>query len=215
MKALRFKLSGRTACFRRAEFNAYAYFTYNNIHKPALLGMLGAILGYGGYSQQKKEEQYPEYYQRLKEIKVSIVPLNSNRNLVVREQWLENPCWYIYILDDGSHEYNKLKEFLLEGKAFYIPYLGKNDHTAQITETTIVDMESSESRYIDSIVVGDNVKYGKKIIGKYMVKETVPVKLDEEYNFAVYEKSFYTNLEYDRDTIDMIYSDGKYRLFFF
>ena len=70
MKALRFKLSGRTACFRRAEFNAYAYFTYNNIHKPALLGMLGAILGYGGYSQQKKEEQYPEYYQRLKEIKV-------------------------------------------------------------------------------------------------------------------------------------------------
>ena len=48
-----------------------------------------------------------------------------------------------------------------------------------------------------------------------MVKETVPVKLDEEYNFAVYEKSFYTNLEYDRDTIDMIYSDGKYRLFFF
>lgn len=238
MKALRFKLSGRTACFRRAEFNAYAYFTYNNIHKPALLGMLGAILGYGGYSQQKKEEQYPEYYQRLKEIKVSIVPLNSNkgvfskkiqafnnsvgyaltngsRNLVVREQWLENPCWYIYILDDGSHEYNKLKEFLLEGKAFYIPYLGKNDHTAQITETTIVDMKSSESRYIDSIVVGDNVKYGKKIIGKYMVKETVPVKLDEEYNFAVYEKSFYTNLEYDRDTIDMIYSDGKYRLFFF
>ena len=128
-----------------AEFNSYTYFTYNNIHKPALLGMLGAILGYGGYSQQKEEDTYPEYYQRLNEIKVSIVPVNNNYgvfskkiqvfnnsvgyasfedggNLVVREQWLENPCWYIYILDDGSQEYNKLKEFLLEGKAFYIPY---------------------------------------------------------------------------------------------
>ena len=78
MKALRFKLSGRTACFRRAEFNSYTYFTYNNIHKPALLGMLGAILGYGGYSQQKEEDTYPEYYQRLNEIKVSIVPVNNN-----------------------------------------------------------------------------------------------------------------------------------------
>ena len=100
---------------------AYTYFTYNNIHKPALLGMLGAILGYGGYSQQKEEDTYPEYYQRLNEIKVSIVPVNNNYgvfskkiqvfnnsvgyasfedggNLVVREQWLENPCWYIYIL---------------------------------------------------------------------------------------------------------------------
>ena len=241
MKALRFKLSGRTACFRRAEFNSYTYFTYNNIHKPALLGMLGAILGYGGYSQQKEEDTYPEYYQRLNEIKVSIVPVNNNYgvfskkiqvfnnsvgyasfedggNLVVREQWLENPCWYIYILDDGSQEYNKLKEFLLEGKAFYIPYLGKNDHTAQITETTIVDVESSESEYIDSIVVGDNVKYGEEIEGmeaEYLVKEKVPVAMDSLYNSAIYKKSFYTNLEYDRDTIDMVYSDGKYRLFFF
>ena len=40
--------------------------------------MLGAILGYGGYSQQKEEDTYPEYYQRLNEIKVSIVPVNNN-----------------------------------------------------------------------------------------------------------------------------------------
>ena len=46
-------------------------------------------------------------------------------------------------------------------------------------------MESSESEYIDSIVVGDNVKYGEEIEGmeaEYLVKETVPVAMDSLYN---------------------------------
>ena len=136
MKAICFKLSGKTACFRKPDVNVYAYFTYNNIHKPALLGLLGAVIGLGGYTQLfeknrdlKKgslgyDDGYPEFYEKLQYLKVSITPLAPNGyfskkiqvfnnsvgyasfeqggNLVVLEQWLENPAWQIMILDDGK-----------------------------------------------------------------------------------------------------------------
>ena len=46
MKALCFTLKGKTAFFKKPEVNSYVYFTYGNIHKIALLGVFGAILGY-------------------------------------------------------------------------------------------------------------------------------------------------------------------------
>jgi CRISPR-associated protein Cas5h len=42
------------------------YLTFNMLHKPALLGILGAILGFAGY---KKNEELPEYYVKLKDLK--------------------------------------------------------------------------------------------------------------------------------------------------
>ena len=53
MEILRFNLSGKNAFFKKREVNTFCYFTYGNIHKVALLGMFGAILGYGGYTQMK------------------------------------------------------------------------------------------------------------------------------------------------------------------
>lgn len=242
MKSLKFKLSGKFACFRKAEFNSYAYFTYGNIHKPALLGLLGAILGYGGYSQQRDEDEYPEYYEKLRKLKIGIEPLHKygneafskksqvfnnstgcaskerGGNLVVKEEWLENPCWNIYILDDESSEYNKLKEFILEGKAVYIPYLGKNDHMAEISDASVVEVYPSDSEYIDSIVVGNNVKYSNdndKWEKVRLVKEFAPVAMDSLYNFAIYKQTVCTNCKYDRNTVDNVYSDGEKQIFFF
>ena len=40
MEAVRFTLSGRTAFFKKPEVNAYYYFTYSQIHKIALMGVL-------------------------------------------------------------------------------------------------------------------------------------------------------------------------------
>ena len=90
MKAISFELGGKTACFRKPDVNVYAYFTYNNIHKPALLGLLGAIIGLGGHTQLHDENRgkkpseltynhnYPEFYKKLQHLKVSIVPLAPN-----------------------------------------------------------------------------------------------------------------------------------------
>ena len=51
MEALKFTLSGNGAFFKDNVINT-VYLTYGNIHRVALLGMFGAILGYGGYGKQ-------------------------------------------------------------------------------------------------------------------------------------------------------------------
>lgn len=164
MRILRFTLSGRTAFFKKPETNTYLYFSYGNIHKVALMGMFGAILGYRGYDylierkQKKKTEieaSVPEFYEKLKDIKISIAPntkyghiqkkiqsfnnsvgyasKEQGGNLIVKEQWLEKPTWDIYVLIDCS-ESQKLEKAMKDGTCIYIPYLGKNDHFADIKD---------------------------------------------------------------------------------
>ena len=43
MKALKFTLSGETAFFKKPDVNTYLYFTYGNIHKIALLGLIPLV----------------------------------------------------------------------------------------------------------------------------------------------------------------------------
>ena len=64
MEILKFTLKGKTAFFKMPDVNSYVYFSYGNIHKPALLGIFGAVMGYKGYNHQGKED-YPEYYEKL------------------------------------------------------------------------------------------------------------------------------------------------------
>ena len=106
MRAISFKLSARTACFRKPDVNVYAYFTYNNIHKPALFGLLGAIIGLGGHTQLhnenrgKKQNQleynhgYPEFYEKLQHLKVSITPLAPNGYFSKKIQVFNNSVGY-------------------------------------------------------------------------------------------------------------------------
>lgn len=41
--------------------------------------MFGAVLGYKGYNQMTKEEDLPEFYERLKKLKVGIEPKEGSR----------------------------------------------------------------------------------------------------------------------------------------
>ena len=50
MKVLKFNLSGKFAFFKNEVMNDM-YDTYPHIHKPSLLGLFGAMLGYNGYAQ--------------------------------------------------------------------------------------------------------------------------------------------------------------------
>ncbi|MGL4991680.1 MAG: CRISPR-associated protein Cas5, partial [Sarcina sp.] len=51
MEVLKFRLFGETAFFKKPDVNSNVYFTYGSIHKVALLGMFGAIIGYSGYNK--------------------------------------------------------------------------------------------------------------------------------------------------------------------
>ncbi|WP_303865038.1 type I-B CRISPR-associated protein Cas5b [Alkalibaculum bacchi] len=240
IRAIKFRLSGRSAMFKKPDVNSYAYFTYNNIHKVALLGLLGAIIGLKGYTHQTSD--YPEFYEKLSSLKVAIVPdlekkgifskkiQNFNNsvgyasseqggNLIVREQWLEDPQWDIYILEDSSEDYNKIKRNLQEGKTEYIPYLGKNDHPAVIDDVAEVRLHREDTNFIDSLVVTDKIVLGNKTKKtrevSYIFKEVVPTGMNKDFNFYEYKQSCLTNLDYIGLVDGFVYSHENYNLFFF
>ena len=81
METVKFTLSGQTAFFKKPDVNEYCYFTYGHIHKVALLGILGAIVGYTGYGTKlqdvKKEKNliYLSYSMKFLTDKFCIVTL--------------------------------------------------------------------------------------------------------------------------------------------
>jgi CRISPR-associated protein Cas5h len=230
MRGLTFRLSGKTAFFKKPDANTFAYFTYNNIHKVALLGILGAIVGLKGYNQMKSDDegiypQYPEFYEKLRGLEISIAPLSSRGyfskkiqvfnnsvgyaseesggNLIVREQWLEEPKWEVFLLENNAIDpkiYKMLEDYILNGKSEYLPYLGKNDHIAKIDNTKIIELNKNEHpTYINSLFPLDEVKLDDELTfddnNPFLIKEMLPVALNEKYNFYELRELVFTNLE--------------------
>lgn len=257
MEALKFTLEGKTGFFKRPDVNSNLYFTYGHIHKVALLGVFGAILGYGGYNQKnskyrgqktiKDKSKLPEFYEKLKELKIAIIPNNKNGvigkklnifnnsvgyasqeqggNLIVREQWLENPSWDIYVLLDNK-EAEKISEAMINKNYVYLPYLGKNDHIANILNCEILDCcKCNETNYIDSFFKKNTYKLSKKPSNKeesvlddfeddfeekekeipYKYEEVLPTALNEETMMYETESLVYTNSYLEKQQDNLIY----------
>lgn len=170
MEIIKFTLSGKTAFFKMPDVNSYLYFSYGQIHKISILGILGAILGYEGYNQQGTKK-FPEFYEKLKNLKISIIPSVGNGifkkkiqtfnnsvgyasfeeggNLIVKEEWLEDVSWDILILNDNKSPeeaeiLSELKKRLLNLHFEYNIYLGKNDHFANLGDVEILKCENIE-----------------------------------------------------------------------
>jgi CRISPR-associated protein Cas5h len=139
---------------KKPDTNDPIYLTFNMLHKPALLGILGAILGEKGF---QKQGELPEYYKKLKNLKISIAPLEEDDkayhdngnftktiikynnttglaseeeggNLMITEQALIKPAFKCWILIDIEKEIEaKLYSYLKNNQAEYLPYMGKNE----------------------------------------------------------------------------------------
>lgn len=235
MKVLKFKLGGETAFFKKPDVNTFLYFTYSNIHKIALLGILGAIVGYKGYNQMKKDDIYPEFYQKLKDIKIAIEPEEKSRgsfskkvqtfnnsvgyasqeqggNLIVKEQWLEKPSWNIYILLD-CEEAEKVFEYITSYRSTFIPYLGKNDHIANITDIEIYEEVTRECKIknIHSLCPKSYVDFSDECDNEeeeiYKYQEKLPIMLNKITNMYEFETFIFTNM-----VVEGIKSDDIYRI---
>lgn len=127
---------------RKPDTNDGISMSYNMLHKPALLGIFGAILGLEGY---QKRGVLPEYYQKLKDLKLGIEPLdhqngnytkttivytntvgyaNKDGNFIAYENTLIKPSFRVYV---AVKEGDPLFVYLKNRQAEYIPYLGKNE----------------------------------------------------------------------------------------
>lgn len=247
MDVLRFTLSGKHAFFKKPEVNSYYYFTYGNVHKVALLGMFGAVLGYGGYNQmrQEKDREYPEFYERLSDLKIAVIPSASGGrkangfipkriqsfnnsvgyaskeqggNLIVNQQWLETPCWEIYVMLD-CEEARKLSQAFLSHRCVYVPYLGSNDHPADFSDVDVVEgslvsdpeLERIHSFFIDGTAELD-LEDDDTVPFKYT--EYLPVSLTRETNMYELEKFIFTNLPVTAHTCQ-VWRIGKKHIVFY
>ena len=252
MKALKFKLSGKSAFFKKPEVNTYCYFTYGNIHKVALLGIFGSIIGYNGYgdvknfmqdTKRKKKQplkpSYPDFYEKLVSLKIAITPLTKTGvinkkvqrfnnsvgyasaeqggNLIVKQQWLENPAWQIYLLLDSPLAV-QIKDKIAAHQCEYYPYLGSNDHFADITDISVEQLQEVQPEYLklNCLAMQDNFSvrvlsgyekrklYYQGIKDVYMTfkyQETLPYELDAYTNNYILKNFIYTD--------DYLSSKGK------
>lgn len=168
MKLISFDLKADFAFFRKPDTNATINLSYNIIHRPAILGILGAIIGLEGY---KEKGEWPQYYEALKDVGVGIEPLNHDKgnyaktsikysntvgyankgsNLLPEELTLVNPEYRLFLLLDEKKElHQKLSNYIQSGNAEYIPYLGKNEFSAWWNPTSYKEYHFSEK------VIGD------------------------------------------------------------
>jgi len=133
---------------KKPDTNEPAYLTFNMLHKPVLLGILGAIIGLEGFKEKGK---LPEYYEKLNDLKIGIQPLNHENgnfqkttltynnttgmaskeqggNLMITEQTLVAPAFRCYFLLDMNNElHQKIDSNLSNYNAEFLPYLGKNE----------------------------------------------------------------------------------------
>jgi CRISPR-associated protein Cas5h len=146
-----FDLQAGFGVFKKPDVNEGMQLTFNMLHKPALLGILGSIAGLKGY---EKKGEFPEYYRLLQSLQIGIEPLegwhergnftktvikytntvgyaNAGMNLLVTEQTLHKPAYRCYLLLDTDLPLQALlHERILAGEAEYLPYFGKNECSA-------------------------------------------------------------------------------------
>lgn len=167
-KIIAFDIEADFGMFKKPDVNNPAYFTFNIIPKPTLLGVLGAIIGLGGYSQMNENDDYPEFYKELKGLPIGLVPYGNkgvyqkrvikynntvgyaNKDggtLNIVEQTLINPKYKIYIGLDLSNKYHKrLNDYLtsIPVEYEYIPYMGKDEFKLNICNVKSFEKSTNE-----------------------------------------------------------------------
>lgn len=250
---IKFELSSRFGIIKKPDSNE-TYYTYNFPHKIMILGLLGAIIGLNGYNYYslmkllgKDVDELPEFYTRLKNLNIGIVPKFEDKNfskkiqtfnnsvgyaskevgnnLIVKEQWLEKPYWDIYIMDNNTDEYKIIKDYLINKKCKYIPYIGKNEHFANIENVEIKSATKGKVEKIDSIIDEDLLEYidefeeffafNYKKDKQFQYKEVLPTTLNSKIGYNNFKSFIYTNKKVNIKVSDKIYSiDGKNVYFF-
>ena len=180
---LSFDIKSDFGFLKKPDTNEPMYLTFNMIHKPFVLGLLGAILGERGF---QKNEVLPDYYLKLKDTQIGIKPLNDEKgnfqktvikynngvgyasketggNLIITEQTLVKPSYRIYLLTNNQELVRRIQNY----EAEFLPYLGKNDFSLWWENVQVHDYEEfepQESFKVSSLFIKQTtVKDGKEI----------------------------------------------------
>lgn len=231
-KLISFDLYADMGFLKKPDINEKIYLTYNMLHKPAVLGILGAIAGIEGFT---KNNELPKYYQALKHIPLGIKPIgkgsdngnfaknvttytnttgfaNTDGNLIVSEQTLINPAYRIFLLLNINNEIEQiLFEHICNQKAAYIPYLGKNDYSAwwdklNVKEYTFKGFEGGNDFKIETIFIKENPLVNKLVEHKAKFRRNLSFL---NGTFMYFEKLpiAYNEVLFQYDYADFAYTD--------
>jgi len=203
MEAIKFDLYGKYAFFKNPESNLGTEFSFEHIHKPVILGIIGAIVGLNGKStiNISKIVSVPEYYKILKNIKIAIVPkkpifnkyietitnstgfANKNSTQIITKKILQDVKWTIYIAKDSIDKeiYEKLFKLLDKHESSYPLYLGNNNYKARIANVEIVNIERYKGKLEEMLI--DSIFPQEVILENY--EECITDDIDP-YNLTVY-----------------------------
>ncbi|MBK9377676.1 MAG: type I-B CRISPR-associated protein Cas5 [Saprospiraceae bacterium] len=190
--------------FRKPDANNTVNLSYNIAHKPAILGILGAIIGLEGYKEKGK---MPKYYDKLNQIGIGIAPLghengnfqktvikysntvgyaNKGETYLTEEATLINPSYRVYLLIDLENENEaKLYEYLQNGFSEFIPYFGKNEHFAWWEKESFKEYEfqiydeNNDDIFVKTVFIKENI-----------VKDSKAEPVFDVFSFMVEEKPY-------------------------
>ena len=128
-------------------------------------------------------------------------------NLIVKEQWLEDVEWDIFIKMEDTDIHKELKERMENYKFEYTIYLGKNDHLATINNVEVLQGESflEDESEINSLFMRKDIEGFLEeefnILGSeeneikydYKYEEKLPISLDSISNQYKVESLIFTN----------------------
>lgn len=229
-KLISFDLKAEFGFLKKPDINDGLYLTYNMLHKPALLGLLGAIAGMRGYQENRV---FPDYYNQLKYLKIGICPLNDDKgnftktivsynnstglatneiggNLIVKEQILIKPsyrCFLLLNLDNKNEEI--LYENVMSYKAEFLPYLGKNDFSVWWTnakdEYSLMKFDFDTDYKISSVFEKTEAVSGHIVKSMSMKEGVEPIWIYFERLPIGFDENLY-QYQYG----DFVYSNAKF-----
>lgn len=218
-KLISFTIKAEFGMFKKPDINDKIFVSYNMVHKPYLLGILGAIMGYAGHNQNRDKSKMPEYYEKLKDIRVAIAPSSQNGGIFkkefiifnnttngtianITEQTLVNPAYRIYLeLDDEVDR--ELIQKLKNNEAIFPPYMGKNEFSLWWDKFRVHDkfdnVETKEKFEVKSIIkktenfILKNSGYKERTTNYFYLFERLPIGFDEQLKQYQYHDFLYTN----------------------
>jgi CRISPR-associated protein Cas5h len=208
-KIISFDICADMGFFKKPDINEKIYLTYNILHRPAVLGILGAIAGLKGY---EKNNVFPCYYNDLKHLRVGIEPLNHSTgnytkftttynnttgfassedggNLMITEQTLLKPAFRCFILLNRENPVeNTLFENIKKQHAVFIPYLGKNDYSAwwnkeDVREYEVKKFDFDSNFTIKTIFLKQNPLIQQVVIKKFSFSLSNSAKVGSFFYF--------------------------------
>lgn len=220
---------------KKPDTNEPVYLTFNMLHKPSLLGILGAIIGENGF---KEKGVLPDYYLKLQDLKVGIMPLRHEKgnfqktiitynnttgmasketggNLMVTEQTLVAPsyrCYFYFDTENQTHQ--KADENLSKYHAEYLPYLGKNEFSVWWENYKVYD-EVEEFDFKKEYKI-ESVFYKNEAVSRHIAKALSRAMRKELKNRFVYFERLPVNYQeiatnhYQYKYDDFVYTNAKF-----